>query len=121
GRKLKVRLKDGRVHEARILYKPPWMSVSLDGGEPEVRVPVDLRTVADESGLGILCFTASTGNGYENHDILTWNFTPTAVDSNVSMVRLDISYLRTICLEDHNLCTPAEAQVQETGPGQYHV
>jgi hypothetical protein len=123
GRKLKVRLKDGRVHEARVRYKPPVITVSLDNGDPEIRVPVDLRTVVDASGYAYVGFTASTGNGYENHDILDWSFTPAIPDvsSDITLVQSNITYSRTSCLEGRNLCTPPEAIVEENGPGQYHV
>jgi Legume lectin domain len=123
GRKLNVRLKDGRVHLARIRYRPPMMSVYLDDGEPEVRVPVDLRTVTDELGAAYVGFTASTGNGYANHDILAWSFTPVApsVTSDISVVESRITFQMTKCMEGRNLCTPPEAVVEERGPGQFHV
>jgi hypothetical protein len=120
GRKLKIRLKDGRVHEARIRYMPPVITVYLDNGKPEIQVPVDLGTVVDASGYAYIGFTASTGNGYENHDILDWSFTP-AVSSDITSVQTNITYFRTNCLEGRNLCTPPQAIVEESGPGQYHV
>ncbi|MDE3167974.1 MAG: hypothetical protein KGN36_19390 [Acidobacteriota bacterium] len=123
GKKLKFRLKDRRVHLARISYQPPIMAVYLDDGEPSVRAPVDLATVEDAAGFAWAGFTASTGNGWENHDILDWSFTPG--DSNVSsdlfLVQSDIQFLRAKCIEGRNLCTPPEAIVEETGPGRYHV
>ncbi len=123
GRKLRIHLKDKRVHKARIRYQPPIMAVYLDDGEPSVRVPVDLSTVVDASGFTYVGFTASTGNGWENHDILDWAFTPDApnVSSDLFVVQSDIQFLRTNCLEGRNLCTPAESLVQEKGPGDYHV
>jgi hypothetical protein len=120
GRRLNIRLKDGRVHVARIRYMPPVITVYLDNGEPAVHVPVDLGTVVDASGYAYMGFTASTGNGYENHDILDWSFTP-AVSSDISSVQSNITYFRTGCLEGRNLCTPPQATVEESGPGQYHV
>ncbi|HWR52438.1 MAG TPA: L-type lectin-domain containing protein [Bryobacteraceae bacterium] len=123
GRKLHVRLKDGQVHRARIRYKPPVMTVDLDDGEPEVRVPVDVGTVVDASGYAYLGFTASTGNGYENHDILGWSFTPATpkVSSDITFVDSNITYALTNCLEGRNLCTPREAKVAEYAPGRYRV
>ena len=123
GRKLKIHLKDKRVHKARIRYRPPMMAVYLDEGEPSVRAPIDLSTVVDASGFAYVGFTASTGNGWENHDILDWSFTPSDPDvsSNLFVVQSDIQFLRANCLEGRNLCTPAEALVEAKSPGDYHV
>lgn len=120
GRKLRVRLKDGGVHSVRILYKPPMMSVSLDEGTPEIRVPVDLSTVVDANGLAYAGFTASTGGGFQNHDLVDWAFTP-SVSSNMFVVQSDIQFFRTNCLSGKNLCTPAEVLIEQKGPGSYHV
>ena len=123
GRKLRIRLKDGRVHTARIRYKPPMMAVYFDDGEPVVRVPVDLSPVMDAAGAAYVGFTASTGNGYENHDILDWAFTPDApnVTSDMFVVQSTIRFLAANCLEGRNLCTPRDATVEEKAPGHYHV
>jgi hypothetical protein len=94
-RKLKVKMKDDRPHTARIVYKPPMMAVYLDEGEPEIRVPVDLSTVQDASGAAYAGFTAATGNGFQNHDILAWSFTSLheEVSSAMFSVQSDIQYL----------------------------
>ena len=119
-RKLRVNLKDRKVHLARIVYKPPVLSVSLDG--PAVlSTTVDMAFVADREGASFVGFTASTGSGYENHDILNWKFGGTEVSSNMSIVSSEISFLKAACLPDRNLCTPEEATVEEIGPGKYHV
>lgn len=116
-RKLKVHLKDGRVHSAIIRFEPPVMSVSIDGGEPVVRVPVDLTTVIDPSGFAWAGMTASTGSGFENHDILEWRFTP----FEAPFVDSEVRYLFSNCMEGRNLCTPEKAVVEERGQGEYHV
>ena len=123
GRKLRIHLKDKRVHKARISYKPPTMAVYLDDGEPNPRAPVDLSTVVDASGFTYVGFTASTGNGWENHDILDFTITPSDpnVASDLFVVQSDIQFLRANCLKGRNLCTPAESIVEERGPGYYHV
>ncbi|MGJ5816749.1 L-type lectin-domain containing protein [Paludibaculum fermentans] len=123
GTRLKVRLKDGQPHMARIRYKPPVLFVYLDDGEPELRVPVDLSTVVDPQGRAFIGFTASTGEGWENHDILAWKFRPVEpqVSSDITVVSSDITFSPTSCLGGRNLCTPPEAVVEERGPGQYHV
>jgi Legume lectin domain len=84
-------------------------------------VPVDLSTVADSSGFTYVGFTASTGNGFENHDILTWDFRTEKVSSDGAVVYSEIHFLPTNCLEGRNLCTPAEAIVEQKSPGLFHV
>jgi hypothetical protein len=118
--RLRTRLKDGKIHTARILYRPPVISVSLDDHEV-LSTTVDLRTVTDPDGSTYVGFTASTGNGYENHDILSWSFTRDEVTSNLSIVSSQISFQQTACLPGRNLCTPEQAFVQETGPRRWHV
>lgn len=121
--RLGFRLKDGKVHEARIRYQPPVMTVALDGGEPLLRKAVDVRTVVDAEGKAYVGFTASTGNGYENHDILGWRYEALApqVDSQMFQVESSIRYALSGCMAGKNLCTPAKAQVTQAGEGRYHV
>jgi len=121
--KLKTRLKDGKPHLARIRYKPPLIFVYLDDGEPVLRVPVDLSTVVDPQGRAFVGFTASTGAGWENHDILGWKFIPVQpqVTSNITAVTSDITFSLTACLPGRNLCTPPEPVVEERAPGQFHI
>jgi hypothetical protein len=92
------------------------MSVDLDGAH-ELRTPVDLATVVDPSGAAYLGFTAATGAGFQNHDVLGWSLKTV----NAFMVHSDVSYLPPNCLPGRNLCTPAEAVIEEKGPGEYHV
>lgn len=122
-RRMKTRLKDGQVHEARIRYAPPLMTVALDGGEPVVKAAVDLRTVMDAEGKAYVGFTASTGSGWANHDILAYSFRESEpqVSSQMFQVESTIRYALTGCLEGRNLCTPPEAEVRKTGEGRYHV
>lgn len=118
-RKLKTRLKDRRAHTAAVHYSRPLLTVVVDDVEV-VRAVVDLSTVVDQDGAAYIGFTASTGAGYENHDILDWRFTP-QVTSSMFVVQSAIDYQKTNCLEGKNLCTPAEATVETRGPGQYHI
>jgi len=118
-RKLPVNLKDRKVHGVRIVYQPPILKVVLDE-KTVLTSTVDLSTVVDADGAAYVGFTASTGNGFENHDILNWSLTP-AVSSNISVVSSSIAYLKTACLPDRNLCTPERSQVEESSPGTYHV
>ncbi len=119
--KLSVRLKDRQVHTARIRFQPPTLSVFLDDSSaPVLESVVDLSIVTDEQGRAWVGFTASTGGGYENHDILNWSFTATDVSSSMSAVSSHITFLMSACLPDRNLCTPESAVVERTQAG-YHV
>lgn len=117
-KKLPFHLKDGRVHSARIAYSPPLMSVFLDAEpKPVLTVPVDLTPVVDSTGSAYAGFTASTGDGYENHDIRRWSLassTVTAVDSSIQFLSID-------CMEGRNLCTPKAAVVEQRGSQTFHV
>jgi len=118
---LPVRLKDRKVHTARILFRPPVLSVVLDDSSaPVLESIVDLSIVMDGRGEAWVGFTASTGGGYENHDILSWSFTNTEVSSSMSVVSSQITFLMTACLPDRNLCTPERAVVEHRDAG-YHV
>jgi hypothetical protein len=118
-RKLPVNLKDGQVHETRIAYKPPILTVVLDG-RTVLTSSVDLSTVVDADGAAYAGFTASTGNGFENHDILNWSLRP-HVSSDMSVISSTITYMNAACLPNRNLCTPERGIVEESGPGTYHV
>jgi hypothetical protein len=118
---LSVRLKDRKVHTARIVYEPPALSVFLDGSTaPVLQTVVDLSIVTDRQGAAWVGFTASTGGGWQNHDILNWSFEETAVSSTVAMVSSDITFSMSACLPNRNLCTPERAIVERTSVG-YHV
>jgi hypothetical protein len=118
---LSVQLKDQKVHTARILFQPPVLSVFLDDSSvPVLESVVDLSIVVDRHGGAWVGFTASTGGGYENHDILNWSFTGTDVSSTMSVVSSDITFLISACLPDRNLCTPESAVVEHREAG-YHV
>ncbi len=118
---LPVQLKDRNLHTARVLFQPPVLSVFLDDSlAPVLESVVDLSIVLDPQGMAWVGFTASTGGGYENHDILNWHFEGTDVSSSMSAVSSQISFLMSACLPDRNLCTP-ESAVVERREGGYHV
>jgi hypothetical protein len=120
-RKLPIRLKDQNVHTARIRFRPPVLSLFLDDARaPVLESVVDLSIVVDREGGAWVGFTASTGGGYENHDILKWSFNATDASSSMSMVSSSITFHTSACLPDRNLCTPESAVVQRNGAG-YHV
>jgi hypothetical protein len=118
---LPVRLKDRKVHTARVLFQPPVLSVFLDeASAPVLQSVVDLSIVLDAQGAAWVGFTASTGGGYENQDILNWSFTATGVSSSMSTVSSEITFHTSACLPGRNLCTPESAVVEHSGAG-YHV
>jgi hypothetical protein len=58
---------------ARIVYTPGSLSVFLDDAPvPALMAAIELSKLigSDDAYVG---FTAATGNGYENHDILSWS------------------------------------------------
>jgi hypothetical protein len=118
-RKLRVKLKNGRVHNVRIAYAPPILTVIVDGTQV-LQSTADLSTVVDADGAAYVGFTASTGSGFENHDIRNWSFRPSA-SSTVTMVSSNIAYLKIPCLPGRNLCTPERVLVETPGPGTYHI
>ncbi|HEX4164475.1 MAG TPA: L-type lectin-domain containing protein [Bryobacteraceae bacterium] len=118
---LSVRLKDRKVHTARIVFQPPLLSVFLDGSiAPVLETAVDFAITTDHEGGAWVGFTAATGTGYENHDILNWSFSSTDVSSSASVVSSDITFPTSACLPNRNLCTPEHATVEQKGNG-YHI
>ena len=118
---LSVRLKDGKVHSARILFQPPVLSVFLDSSAaPVVESVVDLSIATDLEGRAWVGFTAATAGGWQNHDILSWSFGGTAVSSSLYMVTSNLLFPRSACLPNRNLCTPESAFIEQSGAG-YHV
>jgi Legume lectin domain len=86
---LSIDLKDRKVHTARILFRPPVLSVFLDDSPaPVLESVIDLSIVIDQQGSAWVGFTASTGGGYENHDILNWFFSSPDISSSLSAVLL---------------------------------
>jgi len=121
---LSVRLKDRKVHTARILFQPPVLSVFLDNSAaPVVETKVDLSIATDPQGRAWVGFTAATAGGYENHDILSWSFERADVSSSLYAVTSDITFPRSACLPNRNLCTPEQAFIEPRGAGGagYHV
>jgi hypothetical protein len=70
------------------------------------------RIATDHQGSFWVGFTAVTGWGFENHDILNWALAGATVSSSVSMVSSDISFPMSACLPNRNLCTPEQAIVE---------
>lgn len=119
--KLSIEMKDGAVHTVRILFERPVVKVFLDDSAfPALQTALDLALVADPEGKAWVGFTASTGWGFENHDILNWSFQGEQVSSDISAVSSDISFPMSECLADHSLCTPERVFVEHQGT-RYHI
>lgn len=116
---LPVELKGRQRHTARVKYNPPILSVYLDD-DLLVETPVELSLVTDREGKAWVGFTAATGGGYENHDLLSWDWS-TSAESSISMVESTISFVLKECLPGKNLCTPEEEIVEEKSPGSYRI
>jgi hypothetical protein len=103
------------------VYKPPVLSVWLDGSErPVLEAPVDFSVVTDPQGKAWVGLTASTGGGYENHDVLNWTFNGENISTKMSVISTEITFLMTDCLPGRNLCTPEHATVEPKGDG-FHI
>jgi hypothetical protein len=121
-RKLPIKLKDGKPHFARIVYKPPVLSVYLDNQRtPVLTSTVDLSTVVDPEGHSWVGLTASTGGGYENHDVVNWSFSGQPFDTTSTMVTSEIQFHRSECMPGKNLCTFEKASIEETSQDLFHV
>jgi hypothetical protein len=123
-KKLAVNLKDRKIHTARISYQPPVLAVYLDDARVLVST-VDLSTVTGPDGAAWAGFTASTGAGYENHDILSWSFSRPDADASMSAVSSVLLFPRAECLPGRNLCTPEhaviDAVINGTGSDVFHI
>jgi hypothetical protein len=85
---LPITLSDGSVHTVTITYSGPGtklLDVILDsidlfpGG-----VVFDMATIGLTSGNALVGFTAATGGGDDNQDILSWTFSPGAQSAVIS-------------------------------------
>jgi hypothetical protein len=109
------------VHTARIVFRPPILSVLLDDSESRVlETAVDFSVATDHQGSACVGFTAATGWGFENHDILSWSFLAASVSSGLSLTSSDIAFPMSACLPGRNLCTPGRAFIEQDG-GVYHI
>jgi hypothetical protein len=85
---LPVTMSDGNVHTVTINYSGPstkLLDVILDNNDLfPGGVVFDLTTISLNSGNAWVGFTAATGGGDDNQDILSWTFTPQAQSAVVS-------------------------------------
>jgi hypothetical protein len=122
-RKIPINLKDGRVHTCRIVYRPPELAVYLeDSPKPVLIASIEMRNVTGPDAVAYVGFTASTGSGFQDHDLLSWSFGPLDTsESSMSVVTTSISFNQRPCLAERTLCTPDQAVVEDRGEGQFHV
>jgi hypothetical protein len=94
-----ITLADGNIHSVTITYTPPLsgtgrgsLDVLLDNIDlfPNGALTFDMTSIGLASGgncsncLAYVGFTAATGGGDDNQDILSWTFTPGAQSAVVS-------------------------------------
>ncbi len=122
--KLVASFKDGAPHTVRIVSRPPLLQVYFDDLKaPVLTAAIDVKSISGAAGAVYVGFTAATGHGFQNHDLLNWKFESLTPDvkSDISSVDSSISFLKTACLPDRVLCTPDQAIVEEGAPGRYHI
>ncbi len=70
-------IKDAAIHTARIAYVPGTLTVFIDNMiTPVLNVSMLMNSLITlNDGQGYVGFTAATGGGFENHDILSWKLT----------------------------------------------
>jgi len=89
-----ITLADGNIHSVTITYAPPLsgtgpgtLDVLLDNIDlfPNGALTFDITTIGLASGgTAYVGFTAATGGGDDNQDILSWTFTPGAQSAVVT-------------------------------------
>ncbi|CAM9899019.1 unnamed protein product, partial [Chrysoparadoxa australica] len=88
---------DAQTHHVRITYVDKILSVFYDNlATPVIETAIDLDGLLDlDAGQAWLGFTAATGGGYQNHDILNWEYrvladtSSTVAISNASVIEGD--------------------------------
>lgn len=71
-------LDDGASHDVRIRYSDGTLEVFYDDlSSPVISVAIDLSESLNlDAGKAWTGFTAATGGGWQNHDIVNWQFKP---------------------------------------------
>jgi hypothetical protein len=91
-----INMADGNIHTVTINYSGPsttLLDVILDGvdlfppteANPSGGVVFNVATIGLTSGNALVGFTAATGGGDDNQDILSWTFTPGAQSAVLSV------------------------------------
>ena len=83
---------DATTHTAKISYVPGTLRVFLDNlNNPVITASIDLsEALSLDAGRAWIGFTATTGGGYQNHDILNWNY-DVLVDTSTTLAVNDAS------------------------------
>ena len=96
---LPFELNDGMDHSARVRYVPGSMEVYVDDlSTPRLVVPLDLTNIdgeriLDAQGEAWVGFTAATGAGYQNHDLVAWQFHVVPEPASLTLLTLGILVL----------------------------
>ncbi len=96
-----INIADGNVHTVTINYSGPattLLDVILDGidlfpktvANPSGGVLFNMTTIGLNSGNAWVGFTAATGGGDDNQDILSWTFSPGAQSTVISTTSLAV-------------------------------
>jgi uncharacterized repeat protein (TIGR01451 family) len=88
---LPIILSDGAKHTVTITYTPPCanclnLTVTVDGiSTPVLALAFDITSIGlGANGTAYVGFTASTGGGFEDQDIVNWNFSSQTITQPVS-------------------------------------
>ncbi|WP_031496770.1 hypothetical protein [Bryobacter aggregatus] len=86
-----------------------------------LRAEVEVESIVGSVGTGYVGFTASAGNGFQYHDILSWT-APSTVTSQLFVEEVTSTLLADVeCLPGRTLCTPSEAWIESRGAGRWHL
>jgi hypothetical protein len=98
GTGLNTNMSDGAVHTVRITYASGALKVFLDDlGTPVLQVAVDLASVLSlTQGQAWVGVTSATGEGTENHDLLSWSFAPTSTAPPTTLVAAILPASRSV-------------------------
>ena len=118
-------LSDGNPHEVRIRYVPGSLQIFVDDLQtPALTSVIDLTNVnginrLDANGMAWIGLAGGGGGGWENHDILSWSLTSTAVPDtgfNITDFSPGLNLLNAATVTGDRLrLTPASANQTGTG------
>jgi hypothetical protein len=88
-----VPINGGGVHHVEVNYSPGTLKVYFDhAASPLIQIPVNLATLLSlDNGQAFAGFTAGTGGGYQNHDILNWQFKSVPEPSTAALAFLGVA------------------------------